>query len=134
MLEGIKREWLDLYWPVVEPWIEKAAQQTGCPWTLAQIRTALEERRMQMWVVWADGTPNIVLITETYETAAGLTCSITVAAGSKLNESWPALDTVQRWAKEQGCVRMTLEGRKGWERLMSPRGWRVASIQMETTL
>jgi len=44
--------------------------------------------------------------------------------GGDLAEMLRRCPDVESWAREQGCERMTLIGRKGWERVLRPRGYR----------
>ena len=136
MLEGIKRDWLDLYWPVVEPWIVSAVRDAGSLWTAADCRQMLNDRKLQMWVAWATpDNPSVVVLTEVYDTAAGLTCAIPVVGGSDLAACLEdGLAVIERWAREQGCVRLRGEGRAGWERVLKPHGWRVVTTQVEKAL
>jgi hypothetical protein len=135
LIEGIRVEWLDQYWPIVHPWIDAACRETGALQSADDLRRGIESRTHQLWVVWATSErPTMAIVTEVYDTAAGLTCSMTVVGGALLGRSWHALETIEAWAKDQGCVRITCEGRLGWQRLMTPRGWRVASVQMEKRL
>lgn len=134
MIEGIKREWVDQYWPVVSPWIEKALIRGGAALSLDEVRERIDDRRMQLWVAWAEMKPSLAVVTEIYETAAGLTCSITATGGSELSACLPDLAVIEGWARDQGCVRMALDGREGWVRVMKSRGYAVATVQLEKTL
>jgi hypothetical protein len=131
LIEGIRREWVDQYWPIVKPWIAMALEEVGSLLTLPEIKKRLDSRNMQMWVAWAESQPRIVVISEVYDTAAGLTCALPVVGGSDLASCIDDLVVIEMWAREQGCVRLTGEGRVGWERALKPHGWRVQSVQVE---
>lgn len=60
---------------------------------------------------------------------------IFVAAGD-LNEIRDMYPYVEGWAKENGCVKATLMGRKGWSRsfLSQMKGWKQDMIHMSVEL
>lgn len=45
-------------------------------------------------------------------------------AGGDLGEILERMPGVEAWARDLGCDRMTLIGRKGWERVLAPVGYR----------
>lgn len=49
-------------------------------------------------------------------------CHIWLAAGS-MREIVAAVPAVEDWARGQGCDRLTIQGRKGWDRVLSPLGF-----------
>lgn len=49
-------------------------------------------------------------------------------AGGDMAEILDRMPGVEAWARDLGCDRMTLIGRKGWARVLQPRGYR--SIHM----
>jgi hypothetical protein len=120
---------LDLYWPLVEPWVEAAASDIAS-WAVSDWRHKVETRHAQLWVVRIGSVPTGVIITEIYDTAAGKTCALPIVGGSHLNESLPVLEEIEAWAKEQGCTRLQGDGREGWIRALKGLGWRPVSIQI----
>lgn len=44
--------------------------------------------------------------------------------GGELQEMLRRLPDVETWARSQSCDRTTLIGRKGWERVLKPHGYR----------
>jgi hypothetical protein len=87
-----------------------------------------------MWVVWSGEKMTGVLVTEIYDTARGTTCAIPVVGGGALEDSLDVLDTIEAWAKEQGCVRLRGEGRSGWSRALKPKGWVKLTEQVEKVI
>ena len=41
---------------------------------------------------------------------------------------------LEAWARGAGCVRITLDGRKGWARVLAPFGYRRAGHEIERRL
>jgi len=45
-------------------------------------------------------------------------------AGGKLKEITDMHEDAVKWAKAQGCVGMTIVGRKGWKKVFQNEGWK----------
>lgn len=134
-IEGVTADHLDLYWPVVRDWIDRAVQDAANCWTADDVLRDLRAREMQLWVVWGTmEAPTCALVTEVYETAAGRTCAIPIVGGDLALECLDLLGVIEQWAKNQGCVRLRGEGRKGWERALRGHGWRAITTQVEKRL
>lgn len=127
-------EHVSLYWPHVEGWVASSVHDAANPWTANDVLARILDRHMQLWVIWTNGTITGVLVTEVYDTARGMTCAIPVAGGGALNTSLDVLDTIEAWAKEQGCVRLRGEGRSGWSRALKPKGWVKLTEQVEKVI
>jgi hypothetical protein len=37
-------------------------------------------------------------------------------------------ETIEAWARAQGCTRLLGAGRRGWERVLKPYGYEVAAV------
>lgn len=134
-LEGVLAKDLDLYWPYVWGWVREALVDNANAHTHEDIYREIAERKMQLWVIWAvKERPTGVLVTEVYDTAAGMTCAIPIVGAEMMDESLDVLETIEKWAREQGCVRLRGEGRAGWERALKPLGWRKITTQVEKRL
>lgn len=132
-IEGVWHEHLNLYWPVVRDWIDEAVRYAANCWTVDDVLRDLKARKMQLWVVWTD-KPVCALVTEVYDTAAGTTCAIPIVGGELALECLDLLSVIEQWAKEQGCVRLRGEGRRGWERALKAHGWQPITTQVEKRL
>jgi hypothetical protein len=134
-LEGVPAPFVPMYWPHVEHWVASAVYDAANPWTSKDVLARILDRHMQLWVAWVDEKISGVFVTEIYDTARGMTCAIPVVGGEGLGkESLDVLDTIEAWAKEQGCVRLRGEGRTGWSRALKPKGWVKLTEQVEKVL
>ena len=129
MIEGIPADQVPEHWHRVAGRIEAALVRVGSLLTLDETRRRLLDRRMQLWLI-----DDLVVITEVYDTAAGMTCALPVVGGQGVASSLGAMAVLEAWARDQGCVRMTGEGRAGWERALKREGWTVISTQVEKRL
>lgn len=124
---------LPVSWPLIEPWVVTALRRGNADQSPDDVRGHIERGTMQFWLAWADGEPRPrgVWITEILESARGRLCNIVVLAGDKF-EMWRPLEAyLAEWAREQGCVRMSLVGRRGWARRLKAGGWREAAVTLE---
>jgi hypothetical protein len=116
---------LGMAWPLIERWVATALRRGRADQSPEEVRRHLERGTMQLWLAWDDGEPRPrgVWITEVLESARGRFCNIVVLAGNKF-ETWRGLEAfLAEWAREYGCVRLTMVGRKGWVRRLRSAGW-----------
>lgn len=55
-------------------------------------------------------------------------------AGGEMAGVIGAHDTLIPWAKAQGCAKVSIAGRSGWERMLKNRGWQYARTALELDL
>jgi hypothetical protein len=128
---GVPQRLLAQAWPLIEPQVATALRRGKADQSPADVRGHIERGTMQLWLAWADGEPRPrgVWITELLESARGRYCNIVVLAGRKF-ETWHPLESyLAQWARENGCVRLTMVGRRGWARRL--RCWREAAVTLE---
>lgn len=127
-LELIPPSELDGVWVECEAHVEKATQRSNGRYTPADIKVAVWNGWMQLWVAH-DGPQIIsVCITEVNKHPGGLELCI-VALGGENYQSWAnLLPFIEEWGREQGCRWGHVEGRDGIEKILGPtwqRGQRV---------
>jgi hypothetical protein len=89
--------------------------------TLEEARESVRQGRFQLWLAW-DATQRRAFgagVTEIFDYPRKRVCFLVLWASEAPRAAWlDGLDTVERWAKEQGCAAMRLLGRKGWARVL----------------
>ncbi len=128
----VKSENLPAFWPEVEDWVQDAADVTGVR-TAKQWREKIAERDAQLWVVTDGVAATGVIITEIYDTAAGLTIGMPICGGD-IKDVASVLLVIEVWAKELGAVRLEGCGRPGWEKALKPFGWSKLATVVEKVL
>ena len=102
-------------WPHVVHWLANAVGKCG-DWTLAAILDGLARETCLLWILW-DGALHAACVTELVIVPKGKICRI-VACGGDQVIAWPvAFAPIERYARDQGCVSMRIEGRPGWQRV-----------------
>lgn len=133
---GVPPRLLPMAWPLIEPQVATALRRGKADQSSEDIRRHIERGTMHLWLAWADSEPKPrgVWITEVVESVRGRLCNIVVLAGDKF-ETWRPLEAyLAEWARENGCVRLTLVGRKGWVRRLRAGGWLEAQVTLERTI
>lgn len=122
-------------WPHVEEWVERALERGNADHTAEGIRDQIHRGTSQLWLVWGEGQPQGVVITEILDGARGRTCNIVVLAGERFS-GWEHLQAdLAQWAREYwGCVRLSLVGRKGWVRRLAGAGWSETAVTLERVI
>jgi hypothetical protein len=122
---------LDLaLWPEVKYSVLEALKLDGGRLSLDDIKDALEAQQMQLWGLH-DGILRAVVITEVINYPQ-MRCIRFVTASGRDLEMWldVLIDTVSQWGAEQGAHAMEFVGRKGWEKVLSKRGFGSTQIMM----
>jgi hypothetical protein len=90
-------------------------------WTLEAVESEIEQGRARLWT-----TENSAAVTQLHEYPAGRVLRLWLAGGD-LDELRGLHDSIaERYAREQGCVRIEIEGRPGWERVF--QGYRKTRV------
>lgn len=104
-------EQIDNLWPLFAHHLERLTDYFEAD----EIRASLKDAEKQLWGL-QDG-PEIVGVAITR--VLGRTCEIVGGAGTADYESMRELHKrIETWARDIGCSRMRLQGRKGWIRLL----------------
>ena len=94
----------------------------------ADLARALRTGRARLWM--GEGA---VLATELAAEPDGPCLHVWLAAG-RLSAVLALRPGLEAWARGAGCTRITLDGRKGWARVLAPFGYRRAGHEIERRL
>lgn len=127
----VRSELLDDAWRHAEPFVLEAVKRGATVETAEGYRAQCAARTAQLWMMVENSQAIGCGITEIYDTAKGLTCAVPILACDRFEALEALFDVLERWAKEQGCVRLEGYGRHGWVRALKPAGWRVVAVCIE---
>jgi hypothetical protein len=132
MLHGIQPAEINAVWEDVRALIEDACATNRGKYDAEDIRRGLLAGEDQLWI-WKSPTAFAVGITRLANYPKQRVCTIRIVTGSNAAE-WqaPAIDTIERWAKEKGCDAMELCARPGWERRL--KGYDKTHVYLEKQL
>jgi hypothetical protein len=77
----------------------------------------LRSGHRQLWVAWDGSKVLAAAITRINVQRSGLACQIAACGGTE-GERWMHLiSRIEDWARAEGCRKVVIEGRPGWERV-----------------
>jgi hypothetical protein len=103
-------------WPHVAPMLQAACDRCG-DWTSEAIRAGLADESLLLWITWDGAKILAAAVTQLILVPRGLVCQIVACGGTDVN--WPErLAHFERFARDEGCVEMRVQGRPGWARVL----------------
>lgn len=120
----------DIYrwWPHITEMLE-SVPHTWEHWTIEEFEAQALAKHIQVWGVGLDSTISLVLFTQVAVYPSMRTLQVIWAGGSFAPAMIPILDaTLCRFGELQGCAKLEVLGRVGWERMFKDWGMRRTSI------
>jgi hypothetical protein len=105
-------------WKDIGRLLDKAIERGGNDW--ADVVEQLDDGRAQLWLTIEDNEPVAAMVTK----IDGDTLEVWLAGGAVLSGSIPYLETAIAASLEAGTTNGRITGRKGWQRVLRPFGWR----------
>lgn len=105
-------------WARIAPWLEAALAHAGRTHRLADVRAIIDAAEGQLWV-----GDRAAMVTLVEDDPCERRLLIWLAGGDfdeLVRRLRPAAET---WARRQGCRRVLIIGRAGWERALAPEGY-----------
>lgn len=121
---------IDEVWPHVRGFILDAIAKCG-DWTENDIRSELDQANCLLWIRTDGSALCGAGVTQLIEARHGKTCNVMVYGGPC--DDWPsAFAPIERYARDEGCVAIRIQGREGWKRVF--RDYDLAWITLEMRL
>jgi hypothetical protein len=133
LLIGIPSADIDAVWPLVEPLIVDACRRGRGKEEPADIRDALKERDLQLWLAW-DGTIAALAVTQIVRHPRKTCCRIRICTGRDRQAWQHHIAIIEAWARTQGCAAMELIVRPGWSRVLAKQGYATTHLFCEKEL
>lgn len=125
---GVRSNHIHMVWPDLWGLIKPAVKLDTGP-----ILSRLLALEAQAWMVYDDDRPIAGIVSRLVRegTSGGLLCHLWLIGGSRLSEwSGDFIPKISAWAREEGCVAITGNGRPGWSRIVARfGGYRIADSQ-----
>jgi len=90
--------------------------------------------KMLLWVAIeeANGIIHAAMTTQLVKQRSGLVCWMCQCGGERMRD-WSRFHVkIEEYAKSEGCVKVVLEGREAWQRVLE--GYSVRSVRLEKVL
>ena len=123
-------------WILVKDLIQKACDYSDGFADAENFKEWLEQGTMQLWVAWDNEEKKVkcVCITEVKQYPKYKVCGCKITTGTSFKQWVDFMDYVMEWAKEEGCRKMEIHTRPGWERILKPKGFFKTHVQLERML
>ena len=87
--------------------------------SIEDVLNDLRSGKAQLWVADNGNDVEGIAVTCITEYPQTTTCLIWLCAGNGRENYTPLISNIEQWAKAQGCASISLEGRPGWERILT---------------
>ena len=118
-------------WPHVASLLKAACYRTKLN-AFADIEADILGGRSLLWVAWNGRTVESAVATILINSEIGKVCVITVCGGSDMKRWLPLIDQIESYARDEGCTRVRIYGRKGWLHVLN--GYEEKHIIMDKGL
>jgi hypothetical protein len=116
---------------LVQPLVQKWLQSKHCPHSAQEIISALERGAWSLWAVVAGRKVLGIYSVRVYTSAQGKFLEIPFLVGDKARQWWTLVDdAIDEIARGEGCDKVRIYGRKGWERVTRDR-YRPSAVVIE---
>ncbi len=117
-------------WPYVVPVLKAAVARTGLS-SFDEIESDVLAGRSLLWLAWSDQI-EAAATTALVENDTSKICVLTACGGKGVRRWLALLEKIEEYAKAEGCSRMRILGRKGWQRVLGT--YHITNIVLERDL
>lgn len=116
-------------WVYAAPFIRTAMDRGGMG-DYGQVEREAREGGSLLWMAW-DGTEALAAaITKlTVDRSGFKECTIVACGGKRMPEWIEHINGLERFARAEGCRRVSIYGRPGWKRVLS--NYRISKVILE---
>ena len=115
-------------WPHVSALLRSACHRTTLN-ILDDVESDVLSGRSLLWLAWDGQAVHAAAATVLINSEIGKVCVITACGGAGMKRWLPLLDGIESYARDEGCVRVRIYGRKGWLRVLD--GYREKHVIMD---
>lgn len=130
-LVPVDRTHIEHWWPLIVPFL---ATFVGHRYLAEHVKAALEKGLLQCWLVMQGHIVCAACLTEIINYPLSREMDIKMMTGSGVETWLYLLDSLEKFAIAEGCVRMTGKARCGWSRLTRGKGYRKTHEFIEKDL
>ena len=120
MIEGIRSENIEGWWPLVEEYLSSALEYGLGEYSLEDIKKSCILRDMQLWVKFnKEGVEGAFITKISKYPQKNLLCVILLGGNEFIEWRDEADALLNAFGKEHNCEYVELFGRKGWARMLA---------------
>ncbi|HLJ01745.1 MAG TPA: hypothetical protein VKT76_18690 [Bradyrhizobium sp.] len=118
-------------WPHVEATLRAACRRTSLN-AFAELEADILSGRSLVWIAWSGSAIEAAAATALINSDIGKVCVITLCAGRGMQRWLKLIERIEAYAKDEGCARIRIFGRKGWLRVLE--GFNARQVVMDKEL
>jgi hypothetical protein len=119
------------FWPHASPLVRAACQRTELN-AFADVEADIFAGRSLLWLAWNGRAVEAAAATILINSEIGKVCIITACGGTDMKRWLPLIGKIEKYARDEGCTRVRIFGRKGWLRVLE--GYEAKYIIMDKEL
>lgn len=124
MIEGIKGESVEVWWPLVEEYLITALKYSLGEYSIGDIKNACISKNMQLWVKIGKKTKG-AFVTKIAKYPQKNLLIVILLGGDEFQEWRDEADALlNAFGKENNCEYVELFGRKGWGKMLKDIDYR----------
>lgn len=133
-LVNFNKDEVEKVWPLAKELVQKACQTNG-GFNAEHILEFLKEGTMQLWMAIDENNKVICCcVTEIRQYPNFKVCDLRITTGEQFERWVDYMDNICEWAKSNGCKKMEVFARPGWERILKHKGFKKTHVQIEREL
>lgn len=133
-LINFTKEQVEKVWPLAKDLVQKACETNG-GFNAEHILEFLKEGTMQLWMAIDENNQVICCcVTEIRQYPNFKVCDLRITTGVQYERWVDYMDNICEWAKSNGCKKMEVFARPGWERILKHKGFKKTHVQIEREL
>ena len=118
MIEGIKGESVEVWWPLVEEYLNTALEYSLGEYSITDIKNDCISKNMQLWVKLGKETKG-AFVTKIAKYPQKNLLIVILLGGNEFQEWRDEADALlNAFGKENNCEYVELFGRKGWGKML----------------
>lgn len=121
---------IDEMWPHVREQLRLAINRTGLS-NFDDLEADVLSGMQLVWLAW-DGREILAVATTHLVKPLDKVCVLTACAGHDRGQWLPLFAKIEQYARDEGCSKMRIFGRKGWERVLD--GYGAEHVVLEKAL
>lgn len=133
----VSPDYVGVCWDMAYPLISKACETSNGRFTAESVRDQLESGVQILWILYSTDNKMLVAMTTGISEYPGRRLLNIMFCGSDgdgvywLEHREKIVPGLIEWAKMQGCSGIEVSGREGWEKVLSPYGFKKSYVTLE---
>ena len=123
-------------WPMIAPGLQTAVERSTGRLTLESICGMIMGGTWQLWLFLKGGEYKALAITQMTTCSSGVRVLNLIICTGEDRELWEKFipETLEHFARVEGCKLFETWARPGWEKILGPQGFKKTHVMLEKEL